>query len=145
MADIRDFLNNWEELPYSFEGRDSLPDGDEIWRYETRWLGLPIIWLKHPNDTFDSYIVHTPGYDQPIGEHWCFNCHCQMVHNDTIWECPKCGDDFEDDDTFLDWNTAPTEEASYRDEDEHPEEEWYDNYYRDNPHIPHDEYDFDGF
>ena len=123
MADIRDFLNNWEELPYSFEGRDLLPDGDEIWRYDTLWLGLPVIWLKHPNNTFDSYVVHTPGYNQSTGEHWCFECHRKMLHQGSEWVCPECSNSLED--YEVDYNSAPTEEASYSDELE-PESEWYD-------------------
>lgn len=144
MADIMELAKDWRNLPTSFEGREVLRDGDEVWVGDTLELGLPIVWLKHPNDTFVSYVIHTPGYDQSIGEHWCFNCHCQMNHRDNVWECPKCEETFEDDDLFLDDNTAPSEEASYRDEDERPEEEWFDNYY-DNPHIPHHEDDFEGF
>lgn len=45
----------------------------------------------------------------------------------------------------VDLCSAPTEEASYADDELEPEEEWLDTYYRENPNIPHDEYDFDGF
>ena len=31
---------NWREHDYSFEGRDVLPNGDEVWIYTTLELGL---------------------------------------------------------------------------------------------------------
>ena len=72
---------NWREHDYSFEGRDVLPNGDEVWIYTTLELGLPVLWVKHPDGSFDYRVLHTPGYDKPTGEHWCWNCHCQMVHH----------------------------------------------------------------
>ena len=82
---------NWREHDYSFEGRDVLPNGDEVWIYTTLELGLPVLWVKHPDGSFDYRVLHTPGYDKLTGEHWCWNCHCQMVHHDDEWLCPKCG------------------------------------------------------
>lgn len=32
---------NWREHDCSFEGRDVLPNGDEVWIYTTLELGLP--------------------------------------------------------------------------------------------------------
>jgi hypothetical protein len=60
-----------------------------------------------------------------------------------IWRCPKCEEEHYEED--VDLCSAPTEEASYADDELEPEEEWLDTYYRENPYIPHDEYDFDGF
>ena len=40
---------NWREHDYSFEGRDVLPNGDEVWTYTTLELGLPVLWVKHPD------------------------------------------------------------------------------------------------
>ncbi len=37
---------NWREHDYSFEGRDVLPNGDEVWIYTTLELGLPVLWVK---------------------------------------------------------------------------------------------------
>ena len=34
---------NWREHDYSFEGRDVLPNGDEVWIYTTLELGLPVL------------------------------------------------------------------------------------------------------
>ena len=89
---------NWREHDYSFEGRDVLPNGDEVWIYTTLELGLPVLWVKHPDGSFDYRVLHTPGYDESTGEHWCWNCHCQMVHHDDEWLCPKCGDHIDDND-----------------------------------------------
>ena len=44
---------NWREHDYSFEGRDVLPNGDEVWIYTTLELGLPVLWVKHPDGSFD--------------------------------------------------------------------------------------------
>lgn len=115
---------NWREHDYSFEGRDVLPNGDEVWIYTTLELGLPVLWVKHPDGSFDYRVLHTPGYDKLTGEHWCWNCHCQMVHHDDKWLCPKCGDHIDDND--IDLLSSPTEEASYPDDDLEPEPEWYD-------------------
>lgn len=52
--------------------------------------------MKHPDGSFDYRVLHTPGYDESTGEHWCWNCHCQMVHHDDEWLCPKCGDHIDD-------------------------------------------------
>ena len=54
---------NWREHDYSFEGRDVLPNGDEVWIYTTLELGLPVLWVKHPDGSFDYRVLHTPGYD----------------------------------------------------------------------------------
>ena len=115
---------NWREHDYSFEGRDVLPNGDEVWTYTTLELGLPVLWVKHPDGSFDYRVLHTPGYDESTGEHWCWNCHCQMVHHDDEWLCLKCGDHIDDND--IDLLSSPTEEASYPDDDLEPEPEWYD-------------------
>lgn len=116
---------NWREHDCSFEGRDVLPNGDEVWIYTTLELGLPVLWVKHPDGSFDYRVLHTPGYDEPTGEHWCWNCHCQMVHHDDDeWLCLKCGDHIDDND--IDLLSSPTEEASYPDDDLEPEPEWYD-------------------
>lgn len=115
---------NWREHDYSFEGREVLPNGDEVWIYTTLELGLPVLWVKHPDGSFDYRVLHTPGYDESTGEHWCWNCHCQMVHHDDEWLCPKCGDHIDDNDIEL--LSSPTEEASYPDDDLEPEPEWYD-------------------
>lgn len=115
---------NWREHDYSFEGRDVLPNGDEVWICTTLELGLPVLWVKHPDGSFDYRVLHTPGYDESTGEHWCWNCHCQMIHHDDEWLCPKCGDHIDDND--IDLLSSPTEEASYPDDDLEPEPEWYD-------------------
>lgn len=147
MADIMELAKDWRNLPTSFEGREVLRDGDEVWVGDTLELGLPIVWLKRsiatiPED-FDYVVIHNKGYDEPTGEHWCWDCHTLLCNKGGKWVCPRCGDEFSDDE--VDTRTSPTEEASYPDDSIEPNDEWYDNYYRDNPHIPHDEYDFEGF
>lgn len=122
MADIRDLADHWQDFPYSYESRDELPDGDEVWVWDTLNLGLPVLWLKHPNNTFDCKVIHTPGYDAPSGEHWCFDCHTLMERHGSEWVCRKCG--IEVDDRDIDAYAGPTEEASYNDELD-PEPEWY--------------------
>ena len=139
---IERLAKHWEDHNCSFDARDTLPNGDEVWVYSTLELGLPVLWLKHPNGNLEHYVIHTEGYDKPTGEHWCFGCHCQMERYEDIWRCPECGDELYDEDVEL--CSAPTEEASYSDDVE-PEEEWLDTYYKENPHIPLDEYDYEGF
>lgn len=142
MSYIDELARNWREHDCSFKGRDVLPNGDEVWTYNTLELDLPVLWVKHPDGTFEYQVIHTPGYDQPTGEHWCWDCHCKLEYNDNIWKCPKCGDEIEDQE--IDILSSPTEEASYPDDNLEPESEWLNEYYE-NPHIPHDEYDFEGF
>lgn len=148
MEYIEELAKNWKQYDYSFDAREILPNGDEAWVYSTLELGLPVLWLKHPDGSFEHYVIHTDGYDKPTGEHWCFWCHCQMERYENIWKvpiwrCPKCKEEHYEED--VDLCSAPTEEASYADDELEPEEEWLDTYYRENPYIPHDEYDFDGF
>ena len=47
-----------------------------------------------------------------------------------IWRCPKCGEEHYEED--VDLCSAPTEEASYADDELEPEE-WLDTYYREIP------------
>lgn len=136
-----ELAKNWRVHDCSYEGRDVLPNGDEVWVYSTLELGLPVLWVKHPDGSFEYRVIHTPGYDQPTGEHWCCDCHCQMEQHGELWVCPECESEIEERD--IDIASSPTEEASYADDFE-PEPEWLDDYYE-NPHVPHNECDFDGF
>ena len=52
----------WREYDYPFEARTVLPNGDEIWTYTTFELGLPVLWVKHPDGSFEYRVIHTPGY-----------------------------------------------------------------------------------
>lgn len=144
---IKKLAKNWKDYPCSFDSREVLPNGDEVWVYSNLELGLPVLWIKHSDGNFEHYVIHTKDYDKPTGEHWCFGCHCKMERYENIWKCPiwrcpECNEEFYEED--IDLSSAPTEEASYDDYVE-PEEEWMDTYYRENPYIPKDEYDYDGF
>lgn len=75
MSYMDELARKWREHDRSFEGRDVLPNGDEVWTYTTLELGLPVLWLKHPDGSFEYRVIHTPGYDQDTGEHWCWECH----------------------------------------------------------------------
>ena len=119
-----ELAQNWRAHDCSFEGRDVLPNGDEVWVYNTLELGLPVLWVKHPDGTFDYRVIHTPGYDQETGEHWCEDCHCQIDHHGELWICPRCGNEIEDRDIEI--LSSPTEEASYTDDNLEPEPEWFD-------------------
>lgn len=128
MADIRELAKDWQNLPVSFEGRDVLPDGDEVWVGDTLELGLPIVWLKRsvatsPRD-FEYMIVHTKEYQEPTGEYWCWNCHLPLVHKHGKWICPNCNAEFSE--ANVDSLAPPTEEASYADDLITPNDEWYD-------------------
>ncbi len=48
MSYMDELARKWREHDRSFEGRDVLPNGDEVWTYTTLELGLPVLWLKHP-------------------------------------------------------------------------------------------------
>ena len=50
MSYMDELARKWREHDRSFEGRDVLPNGDEVWTYTTLELGLPVLWLKHPDD-----------------------------------------------------------------------------------------------
>lgn len=65
MANIKELASHWKDFPYSYESRDELPDGDEVWVWDTLNLGLPVLWLKHSNGSFENWVIHTPGYDRP--------------------------------------------------------------------------------
>jgi len=67
---IERLAKHWEDHNCSFDARDILPNGDEVWVYSTLELGLPVLWLKHPNGNLEHYVIHTEGYDKPTGEHW---------------------------------------------------------------------------
>lgn len=147
MEYIEKLARHWKDYDCSFEARTVLSNGDEVWVYSTLELGLPVLWIKHLDGSFENYVIHTPGYDRPTGEHWCYDCHCKMEHYEDIWKCPiwhcpKCGEELYEEDVNM--CSAPTEEASYSDDLE-PEEEWLDTYFRENPYTPVDEFDFDGF
>ncbi len=84
---------------------------------------------------FNPRVGTASGYDKPTGEHWCFWCHYQMERYENIWKvpiwrCPKCGEEHYEED--VDLCSAPTEEASYADDELEPEE-WLDTYYREIP------------
>ena len=66
MSYMDELARKWREHDRSFEGRDVLPNGDEVWTYTTLELGLPVLWLKHPDGSFEYRVIHTPGYDQDI-------------------------------------------------------------------------------
>ena len=121
MANIKELASHWKDFPYSYESRDELPDGDEVWVWDTLNLGLPVLWLKHSTGSFENWVIHTPGYDRPTGEHWCWNCHCQMIQHGEVWVCTGCGDEISEED--IDSLSSPTEEASYSDELD-PDPEW---------------------
>lgn len=142
MGIIDKLASHWKDYDYSFEGREVLSNGDEVWTYETLELGLPVLWLKHPDGSFEYRVIHTKDYDKPTGEHWCLDCHCQVERHDGIWICLNCGEEFYDE--YVDLETAPSEEASYPDDLE-PEDNWRDDYIYTNPYEPQTEYDFDGF
>ena len=124
MANINELAAHWQDFPYSYDSRDELPDGDEVWVWDTLNLGLPALWLKHPDGSFENWIVHTPGYDRPTGEHWCWNCHHQMAQHGDVWVCTECGDEIDDED--INALSSPTEEASYPEDSVEPEPEWMD-------------------
>lgn len=50
---------NWREHDYSFEGRDVLPNGDEVWIYTTLELGLPVLWVKHQTDRLTTVFSYS--------------------------------------------------------------------------------------
>ena len=115
---------NWREYDCSYEGRDVLPNGDEVWVYTTLELGLPVLWVKHPDGSFEYRVIHTPDYDRDTGEHWCWNCHCMLKRFGDFWRCSRCGDEINNDE--IDILSSPTEEASYPDDNLEPEPEWFD-------------------
>lgn len=53
MSYMDELARKWREHDRSFEGRDVLPNGDEVWTYTTLELGLPVLWLKHPDGSFE--------------------------------------------------------------------------------------------
>lgn len=124
MSYMDELVRKWREHDRSFEGRDVLPNGDAVWTYTTLELGLPVLWLKHPDGSFEYRVIHTPGYDQDTGEHWCWECHKMLVHCGDIWKCNQCGNEIENQD--IDILSSPTEEASYPDDNLEPESEWLD-------------------
>lgn len=124
MSYIDELARNWREHDCSFEGRDVLPNGDEVWTHTTLELGLPVLWMKHPDGSFDYRVIHTPGYDRDTGEHWCWDCHQMLNRVGNTWTCPGCGNEVND--REIDILTSPTEEASYPDDNLEPEPEWMD-------------------
>ena len=140
---LDELVMRWREYDYPFEARTVLPNGDEIWTYTTFELGLPVLWVKHPDGSFEYRVIHTPGYDEDTGEHWCWECHSILTRCGDVWRCSQCGNEI--DDVDIDVFSSPTEEASYPTDYLEPEPEWLDDCYHKNPHIPRNEYDFDGF
>ena len=66
MSYMDELVRKWREHDRSFEGRDVLPNGDEVWTYTTLELGLPVLWLKHPDGSFEYrvLILHHSFQDQ---------------------------------------------------------------------------------
>lgn len=122
MGYMDELARNWREYAYGFEGRDVLANGDEIWTYTTLELGLPVLWVRHPDDSFEYRVIHTPDYDQDTGEHWCWSCHKMLTRVGDVWRCAQCGDEIED--CYIEVLSSPTEEASYPDDNLEPEPEW---------------------
>lgn len=56
MEYIEELAKNWKQYGYSFDAREILPNGDEAWVYSTLELGLPVLWLKHPDGSFEHYV-----------------------------------------------------------------------------------------
>ena len=147
MSYIDDLARHWQDFDCSFEARTELENGDEVWMHDTYNLGIPVLWVKHNDGSFEYRVIHTHGYNRPTGEHWCLNCHCLVEQHGNFWECPDCKETFSE--ASVEENTAPTEEACYTITGEldnlQPEPEWEDSYQYDNPYIPKDEYDWEGF
>lgn len=121
MANIKELASHWKDFPYSYESRDELPDGDEVWVWDTLNLGLPVLWLSTRMAHLRIGSFTRPDMIVRQAEHWCWNCHCQMIQHGEVWVCTGCGDEISEED--IDSLSSPTEEASYSDELD-PDPEW---------------------